>query len=138
MLSEAQEAARFAHETATNKENTAENKYDTLGQEAAYLAAGQSQRVHEITADLKTIQRLHHSEGNDICAAGSLVSLESSTASKEIFLISPCQAGIKLVLGHQVVHVISTEAPVGQSLIGLCAGDEININGTDFEIVSVD
>lgn len=33
-------AADDARATATNKENVAENRYDTLGLEAAYLAHG--------------------------------------------------------------------------------------------------
>ncbi|MDY7065315.1 hypothetical protein PsexTeo8_17450 [Pseudomonas extremaustralis] len=36
----AQRAAQTAYETATHEENIAENKYDTLGLEASYLAAG--------------------------------------------------------------------------------------------------
>ena len=39
-LLQAEQAALAAHETATHEENIAENKYDTLGLEAAYLAAG--------------------------------------------------------------------------------------------------
>ena len=37
-LLQAEEAVREAHETATHEENIAENKYDTLGLEAAYLS----------------------------------------------------------------------------------------------------
>ncbi len=37
-LLEVEEAVRVAHEAATHEENIAENKYDTLGLEAAYLA----------------------------------------------------------------------------------------------------
>ena len=33
-----QRAAQTAYETATHEENIAENKYDTLGLEASYLA----------------------------------------------------------------------------------------------------
>ena len=43
-------AAAEAKETATDKENIAENKHDTLGLEAAYLAHGQSNRVMELEA----------------------------------------------------------------------------------------
>ena len=39
-LLQAEQAVRAAHETATHQENIAENKYDTLGLEAAYLATG--------------------------------------------------------------------------------------------------
>ena len=45
-------AAEEARATATNKENAAENKYDTLGLEAAYLAHGQSERVLQLEGDL--------------------------------------------------------------------------------------
>jgi hypothetical protein len=37
-LLQAERAMRAAHETATHNENIAENKYDTLGLEAAYLS----------------------------------------------------------------------------------------------------
>jgi len=37
-----------AHETATHEENIAENKYVTLGLEAAYLATGQARRAEAI------------------------------------------------------------------------------------------
>ena len=44
-LLQTEQAARAAHETATHAENIAENKYDTLGLEAAYLATGQARRA---------------------------------------------------------------------------------------------
>ncbi len=40
-------AAQTAYETATAEENIAENKYDTLGLEASYLATGQARRTAE-------------------------------------------------------------------------------------------
>eukprot|EP01034_Spumella_vulgaris_P013642 gene13642-17415_t len=47
-LLQAEQAAQAAHETATHEENIAENKYDTLGLEAAYLAVGQVRRAEGI------------------------------------------------------------------------------------------
>lgn len=47
-LLQVEQAARVAHETATHEENIAENKYDTLGLEAAYLATGQARRAEAI------------------------------------------------------------------------------------------
>jgi len=47
-LTQAEQAVRVAHEAATHEENIAENKYDTLGLEAAYLATGQARRVEAI------------------------------------------------------------------------------------------
>src|SRR6187551_1979272 len=47
-LLQAEQAVRAAHETATHEENIAENKYVTLGLEAAYLATGQVRRAEAI------------------------------------------------------------------------------------------
>ena len=47
-LLQAEEAARAAHEAATQEEKIAENKYDTLGLEAAALATGQARRAEAI------------------------------------------------------------------------------------------
>ena len=41
-------AAKFSYAEATAEENRAENKYDTRGLEASYLAAGQANKVAEI------------------------------------------------------------------------------------------
>ena len=51
-------AAQTAYETATHEENIAENKYDTLGLEASYLAAGQARRVEEIRQSLNLCRNL--------------------------------------------------------------------------------
>ena len=47
-LLEVEEAVRVAHEAATHEENIAENKYDTLGLEAAYLAIGEARSAEAI------------------------------------------------------------------------------------------
>ncbi|MGO2356525.1 MAG: hypothetical protein ACTH58_17545 [Marinomonas foliarum] len=44
-------AAKQAHDAETNEESVAENKYDTFGLEASYLAHGQSKRVLECEKD---------------------------------------------------------------------------------------
>ncbi|WP_236860664.1 hypothetical protein [Candidatus Reidiella endopervernicosa] len=54
----ANKAAMDAYNTATDDENVAENKYDTLGLEASYLAQGQAQRVAECEADLAVFRQL--------------------------------------------------------------------------------
>ena len=57
-LEQASLAALSAHEAATHEENVAENKYDTLGLEAAYLASGQARRVEELRQTLITWRQL--------------------------------------------------------------------------------
>ena len=50
-----EQAVRAAHETAIHQENVAENKYDTLGLEAAYLATGQALRAEAIRLSLTAV-----------------------------------------------------------------------------------
>ena len=51
-------AAEDARQAATHEESKAENKYDTRGLEASYLAAGQARRAAEIRAALAAWQAL--------------------------------------------------------------------------------
>jgi len=53
------------HEAATHAESKAENKYDTRGLEAAYLADGQRRRLHEIETALAAYRNLHPTIGSD-------------------------------------------------------------------------
>ena len=57
-LDVAQRAAQTAYEAATAEENIAENKYDTLGLEASYLATGQARRMEEIRQARVAYQQL--------------------------------------------------------------------------------
>src|SRR3546814_12851462 len=45
------------HEAATHDESKDENKYETRGLEAAYLADGQRRRLNEIETDRKRVVR---------------------------------------------------------------------------------
>ncbi len=51
-------AAKFSHAEATAEENRAENKYDTRGLEASYLAAGQANKVVELEAAISSFEEL--------------------------------------------------------------------------------
>ena len=48
-----EKAARAAHAEATHESSKAENKYDTRGLEAAYLAGGQARQAREILESIK-------------------------------------------------------------------------------------
>ena len=68
-LLQAEQAVQAAHETATHKENIAENKYDTLGLEAGYLATGQARRAEAIRQAMANWRTSTHVGGTD-CKAG--------------------------------------------------------------------
>src|SRR2546423_4762650 len=57
-----EKAARAAHAEATHESSKAENKYDTRGLEAAYLAGGQARQAKEILESIKVYGSLHVKE----------------------------------------------------------------------------
>src|SRR6478609_11509289 len=53
-----EKAARASHAEATHESSKAENKYDTRGLEAAYLAGGQARQAREILDAIKLYRSL--------------------------------------------------------------------------------
>lgn len=128
-LSAAEQAARVAHETATHEENIAENKYDTLGLEAAYLAAGQARRVEEIGLTLRAWRQLQLRPFD--AALGirltALVLLADENGQEQWLFLGPDGAAIKVQALQREILVLSPNAPLGQRLLGRQPGDEIEL-----------
>ena len=125
-LDVAQRAAQTAYETATHEENIAENKYDTLGLEASYLAAGQAKRVEEIKQSLALCQNLNlrpYDEQRGI-EVGALLGLEDDDGRQQWLFLAPDAAGLKVYVVGQLVTVITPRSPLGKSLLGKFEGDE--------------
>src|SRR5438105_13408591 len=53
-----EKAARASHAEATHESSKAENKYDTRGLEAAYLAGGQARQAKEILDSIAVYESL--------------------------------------------------------------------------------
>lgn len=126
-LLQAEQAARVAHETATHEENIAENKYDTLGLEAAYLATGQAQRaeaIRQVMAHWRQFRPGPYEPSKGI-QLGALVCLVDSNGRQQHLFLGPVGGSMKLVCGDQVVQVISVEAPLGRAMLGKFEGDEV-------------
>jgi transcription elongation GreA/GreB family factor len=124
-----QRAAQTAYETATHEENVAENKYDTLGLEASYLATGQARRMEEIRQAQTLYQQLtlrDYDEQRGI-QVGALVTLEAENGQLQWLLLGPEAAGLKIILGERLVTVITPRSPLGQNLLGKFEDDEISI-----------
>ncbi|MCY1414714.1 hypothetical protein D9M71_301730 [compost metagenome] len=121
-------AAKTAHDAATHEESIAENKYDTLGLEASYLAAGQARRVEEIRLALATLQSLvlrNYDEQLGI-QPSALVELATRDGSKWVFL-GPDAAGLKVHLEGVEVLVITPHSPLGSGLLNQHPGDELEV-----------
>lgn len=128
-LAQAERAALTAYETATHEENIAENKYDTLGLEASYLAAGQAKRVEEIRLSLSAWQKLQLRpyDPDQGIQLGALVWLTDASGAEQCVLLVSEGAGLKLQWDAQKILLISPRAPLGQSLIGCAEGDGVDI-----------
>ena len=136
-------AAKQAHDTATHEENVAENKYDTLGLEAAYLAHGQSQRVAECAADLAAFKNLTAREFSSDAAIdiGVVVLLSDEAGNSQYLFIGPAAGGVKVPFDGHEITIITFSAPLGMALRGRCVGDEVEVrgggNGVGYEVLGV-
>ena len=135
-----QRAAQTAYEAATHAENIAENKYDTLGLEASYLATGQARRVEEIRQALKNCRAMPLApyDAASGIQIGALIQLEADNGSAQWLFLAPDAAGLKLEHGAQTVTVITPRAPLGAALLGKQLDDEVQINvGGAVQVFSV-
>ena len=136
LLQVAKEAAHQAYTTATHEENVAENKYDTLGLEAAYLAQGQSRRVAECEADVaayKGVAVTMFSPQTPI-AIGALIELKDEFGDEKLLYLGPAAGGLTFAFKQQTITIITPSAPLGAALMGLFVADELTIKVATKEI----
>ncbi|MGJ8582039.1 MAG: transcription elongation factor [Psychromonas sp.] len=139
-LNNAQSAANSAHETATNEENIAENKYDTLALEAAYLAHGQSQRALQCQADIDACISLPLGT-TKTGSLGALVVLVDQNEQAKYLFICPVAGGVKLQWQQHTVLVVTPASPIGAMLLGQPIDTQVSmtINNTvhDYDILQI-
>lgn len=130
-------AAEAAHLAATHEESKAENKYDTRGLEASYLAAGQSRRVADIRRALGAWRALQMRPYDDAVGIqlGALVCLEDTAGRRQRLLLGPDGAGLKLQDEQGEIVLITPHAPLGQQLLGQGPGDWIQVAQTRWRII---
>jgi transcription elongation GreA/GreB family factor len=126
-LDSAKVAVKRAHETATNEENIAENKYDTLALEASYLAQGQSRRVIQCQTDIDLCISLS-TRPSKTANIGALVVLMNALDETSYFLIAPIAGGTKLQWHQHTVLVITPHSPIGAALLHHQVDDSITFS----------
>jgi transcription elongation GreA/GreB family factor len=135
-------AARAAHAEATHESSKAENKYDTRGLEAAYLAGGQARQAREIDESIKVYRALQLKEfgTTEPIDLSAVVELETERTIG-IYFIGPRSGGLEIDYKGTEITVITPQSPLGQQLMGKNAGQRwtANFNGsrTSYRIVSV-
>lgn len=143
-LSTAVAASAQARDSATHSENIAANKYDTLAVEAAYLAHGQSLRIEELKQSIALYQHFRRPTFNAgaTIELGALVCIEDDQEQQRHLLIGPAAGGLSIDSEHGPVQVITPTAPLGQSLMGKCVDDEVDLQfnqrKVSFSIVAIE
>lgn len=132
-------AANKAREDATHEENVAENKYDTLGLEASYLAHGQSKRVEALEKEIAAYKSMPLREFTEASAVdlSALVTLEAIDGMLKHLFIGPAGGGIQVEYESYTVIFITPEAPIGKALIGRYSGDVVMLPQGEFEITDI-
>ena len=137
-------AAMTARAEATDEQSKAENKYDTRGLEASYLARGQSKQAAETELAIEDFEKLTLAlrsfgpkDGIDV---GAYVELENK-GDKFCYFLGPRAGGTEVTFEKQEVVVITMQSPLGQQLAGKKQGEKLKmeIGGakSDYKIVTV-
>jgi transcription elongation GreA/GreB family factor len=135
-------AARASHAEATHESSRAENKYDTRGLEAAYLAGAQAKQAREILDSIARYEKLiiKAFAPGDAIDLTALVELETDGA-RSLYFIGPKNGSLEVRHGRQEIMVITPESPLGQNLLGRKDGERwtTRLNGAPvtYHIVSV-
>jgi transcription elongation GreA/GreB family factor len=122
-------AARASRTEATHEQSKAENKYDTRGLEASYLARGQSRQAAEIQGAIAAFEKLNARAFDDAepVDIGAFVELELN-GEKAAYFIGPRAGGTEVIHDRREVLVITPESPLGQQLMGKKQGEILKLN----------
>jgi len=135
-------AARAAHFEATDEQSKAENKYDTRGLEASYLARGQARKVKEVQQAIEEFQALDLRTANPTGTVqlGTLVQLINAKG-ESLYFLGPRAGGMEVEhAGHEIL-VITPQSPLGQQLMGQKLGARLRLElggaKQEFEVAGV-
>ena len=122
-------AAQFSRTEATHESNKAENKYDTRGLEASYLARGQSKQAAELKAAIVEFEKLGVKifSATDAIGIGALVELEQ-LGETSFYFLGPRAGGTEIVHDKKEILVITPQSPLGEQLMGKKADQQPQLN----------
>ena len=123
-------AALMARDEATHEESRPTSKFDTHGQEAAYLAESQARLAAEMRDSIVAYQTLPlapYSPAQPV-DLGSLISLENRGRVSWYF-VGPSNGGLDVSVDGQVVTIVTLQSPLGRQLQGARIGDAMQLPG---------
>lgn len=132
------EAAQNTLDIATHEESKPENKYDTRGLEASYLARAQSERVLDLKGLRNGLEslKIRDFDSNQRIALTALINLESNGNHLWVLLL-PKGGGQSFQHDGISIKVITPESPLGAQLLGKSVDDMVQIKNTEYLIVEV-
>ncbi len=122
-------AALMARDEAINEESRAESKWDTRGQEAAYLAEGQAKMVQDLQAAIGRWEALvlpPVTKAPSRVELGRVFLLEQSEGLLRGFM-GPKAGGVEFDHDGLSYTVVTPVSPVGRAVLGKQAGDFVNL-----------
>ena len=121
------QAAKATYDGAIHEESRAEDKYDTRGLEASYLAGAQAERAAELETAISRYRNLKVREfkEDDPITLTALVEVETD-GKTSLYFIGPEGGGMKLQSGGREVTVITAKSPLGSQLVGRMADEEFD------------
>lgn len=141
-LAALQASAKDAAGAATHEESRPENKYDTRGLEASYLAGAQAARAAELEAAIKQLSKMPTMDFKDEDPIGpsAVVEIEHQD-NRTFYFLTQLGAGYTLQLGTKRVLSVTTSSPLGQALLSKTVGEVFTLKTAqgpkEYEIVSV-
>ena len=132
------ESAFEAKEASTNEESKAENKYDTRGLEAGYLASGQAMRAQKLQEQIYQLSKVTVKEfdSDSVIELSALVEVEVDGEKKMLLFLLPI-GGVDIDMGNSKIQTITLQTPLGQNLMDQKVGHEFEINGKEYEILGL-
>lgn len=122
-------AALTARDEATSEESRAENKYDTRGQEAAYLAEGQARIATELLESIAIFTQLPlPTVSSPTVDIGAVVTLRSGTTTQRL-LVVPRHGGLEIQANQETITLVTPISPLGRQLVGKRPGEPVLLPG---------
>jgi transcription elongation GreA/GreB family factor len=127
-LEQYEHSAREAHAGATDEQNKAENKYDTRGLEASYLARGQAQQALEMIQAKQwyEVLKVRDFGADEAIDLGAVLELERDRV-KTVYLVGAFAGGTEVVCEGREVLVITPISPMGRVVMGRRKGEAVEV-----------
>ena len=122
-------SATAAHGGAVHEDAVAKSKYDTHGLELSYLAGAQFERANVLRALMTQYQewQLKDFSAEDPIDLSAFIVLKGRDES-QFFFLGISGVSLNVLVDGIAIRVITPQSPLGEHLLGLYEGDELELN----------